>query len=82
LQGKNRYEDVLAFDYNRVLLHHEDSDNWKYINASGIKADPVDYPEWQYIVTQACPLTRTQLSVTLLTVKCLLTTSCQLPQQH
>eukprot|EP00884_Botryococcus_braunii_P003261 jgi/Botrbrau1/12936/Bobra.92_1s0016.1 len=50
-QDKNRYAEVLPFDFNRVILHQEDKD-WGYINASEVSAKLEDEPNWHYIVTQ------------------------------
>ena len=54
LQDKNRYCDVLPFDYNRVILHRKDEDvDHGYINASLLKSkEDEPGPAWHYIVTQ------------------------------
>lgn len=53
-QDKNRYVEVLPFDFNRVLLHRDSTDHedWGYINASLVSSKTEDCPEWHYIVTQ------------------------------
>ncbi|KAK9853362.1 hypothetical protein WJX84_007541, partial [Apatococcus fuscideae] len=55
-QPKNRYYDVLPFDYNRVLLHPKD-----YINASLVKAKDEEIQHgnaWHFIAAQG-PLEET-----------------------
>lgn len=53
-QDKNRYVEILPFDFNRVLLHRDSTDHedWGYINASLVSSKAEDFPEWNYIVTQ------------------------------
>lgn len=51
---KNRYANVLPFDYNRVKISGEDD----YINASTIQQQDGEVPAWKYIAAQG-PLAST-----------------------
>mmetsp|Transcript_6227 Transcript_6227/g.13618 ORF Transcript_6227/g.13618 Transcript_6227/m.13618 type:complete len:371 (+) Transcript_6227:193-1305(+) len=52
--SKNRYVDVLPYDYNRIRISGDDD----YINASQLVCEPGEQPEWCYIATQG-PMTST-----------------------
>ncbi|GIL46797.1 hypothetical protein Vafri_3673 [Volvox africanus] len=54
--GKNRYVNVLPFDYNRVKISGEDGHD--YINASLVQSGPNEAPSWCYIAAQG-PLAST-----------------------
>ncbi|EFJ45463.1 hypothetical protein VOLCADRAFT_82191 [Volvox carteri f. nagariensis] len=54
--GKNRYVNVLPFDYNRVKISGEDGQD--YINASLVQSGPNESPSWCYIAAQG-PLAST-----------------------
>ncbi|GFR43930.1 hypothetical protein Agub_g5068, partial [Astrephomene gubernaculifera] len=54
--GKNRYFNVLPFDYNRVKIKGEDGQD--YINASLVQSGPAESPSWCYIAAQG-PLAST-----------------------
>lgn len=46
---RNRYLDVLPYDYNRVSLVAGSND---YINASFLQSKDTDAAHWRYIATQ------------------------------
>ncbi|KAG2453523.1 hypothetical protein HYH02_001743 [Chlamydomonas schloesseri] len=54
--GKNRYVNVLPFDYNRVKISGEDGQD--YINASLVQSAAEETPSWCYIAAQG-PLAST-----------------------
>lgn len=56
--SKNRYVDVLPFDYNRVKIRGEGGEADAYINASLLKSHESDQPPWCYIAAQG-PLNST-----------------------
>ena len=49
-ERRNRYFNVVPFDYNRVRLRGGGQD---YINASLLDSGRGEQPAWQYIATQA-----------------------------
>ncbi|KAG2498937.1 hypothetical protein HYH03_003127 [Edaphochlamys debaryana] len=54
--SKNRYVNVLPFDYNRVKISGDDGQD--YINASLVQSAPEECPGWCYIAAQG-PLAST-----------------------
>lgn len=55
--SKNRYNNILPFDYNRIILN-KDASEAGYINASLLSNKEDERPTWKYIATQG-PLRNT-----------------------